>query len=73
MVNIGESARFFGTDQKPMHLVVEAAERQSLACTAGAASAVREVPFDEVLESLVCGDCRRRWLKIMKLRRRTAL
>jgi hypothetical protein len=71
MVNIGESARSFATDQKPTHLVVEAAERQSRACTAGAASAVREVPFDEVLEVLLCGDCRRLWLKIMKLRRTT--
>jgi hypothetical protein len=69
MVDVGESARFFGADPKPTHLVVEVADRQALACTAGAASAVREVPFDETLDTLICGDCRRRWNKIMKLRR----
>jgi hypothetical protein len=68
MVTIGEYSRFY-SDPKPTHLVVEVADRQALACTAGAASAVREVPFDETLQSLVCGDCRRRWHKIMKLTR----
>jgi hypothetical protein len=68
MVNVGESSRFY-SDPKPTHLVVEVADRQALACTAGAAGSVRQVPFDEVLQILVCGDCRRRWQKIMKHQR----
>jgi hypothetical protein len=67
-VPIGESARF-GPEIKPTHLVIRVAEREALACTGGQAVAVRGVPFGQALQSLECGDCRRRWRKIMKLPR----
>jgi hypothetical protein len=30
---------------------------------------VRELPVDEALQALVCGECRRKWQKIMRLPR----
>ena len=61
-VLVGVSDRWVRTrHEAPVHLLVDVANRQVLACTGGAAAALRPVPFDAVREGLVCGPCRTFW------------
>jgi len=60
-VTVGTSERWGRGSDAPIHLVVDVANRQVLACTGGASAQMRPVPFDAVYEELVCGPCRAFW------------
>lgn len=57
-VMVGNSDRWGRFGDAPVHVVVEVANRQVLACTGGAAARVRPVSFDAVFEELGCAPCR---------------
>ncbi|HEX2806942.1 MAG TPA: hypothetical protein VHN80_12310 [Kineosporiaceae bacterium] len=50
-----------GVSAPMVHLVVEVANRQVLACTGGVGTRLRTVPLDAVFEELTCGPCRAFW------------
>jgi Family of unknown function (DUF6248) len=66
-VSVGTSERW-GRYQEhaPVH-VVDVANRLVLACTGGAATRVRRVPFDAVREELGCQPCAKFWKRLMTI------
>jgi hypothetical protein len=65
-VTVGTSDRWGRGESPPLHLIVEVANRQVLACTGGAGGRLRPVPFDAVNEELGCGPCRQFWRRVFK-------
>jgi hypothetical protein len=67
-VRIGETAKYYGAEPKPIHLVAEIADRYVVACGVSQGAKTRQVPFETALHELSCGKCRSLWQRVMKMR-----
>ncbi len=57
-VRIGETAKYYGADPKPIHLVAEISDRHVVACGVSQAARTSQVSFETALHQLSCGKCR---------------